>query len=93
MEEINIKGKLFKAIHVKTDKSNLLAIYGSKGFLACKYIRLESANKLNEAVAIVTGVKNYDDMLKATVIEVSNEAKKLGIKEGDLGIDALMKIN
>ena len=64
----------------------MLAIYGSKGFLACRYISLEVANKLGEAVAIVTGVKNYDDMLKTTVIEVSTAAQNLGILKGDSGI-------
>ncbi len=43
-------------------------------------------------MAIVTGVKNYDEMLSAKIIEASDEAKKLGIKEGDLGLDFLMKI-
>ena len=64
MDTITVDGKLFKAVHISTQKSNLLAIYGSKGFLACRYTSLAVANKLGEAVAIVTGVKNYDDMLK-----------------------------
>ena len=69
-----------------------MAIFVSNCFLACKYIDIKSANKLGEIVAIVTGVKNYDEMLSAKIIEASDEAKKLGIKEGDLVLDFLMKI-
>ena len=92
MDTITVDGKLFKAVHISTQKSNLLAIYGSKGFLACRYTSLAVANKLGEAVAIVTGVKNYDDMLKTTVIEVSTAAHNLGISKGDSGISVLMKL-
>ena len=67
----------------------LLIIKGSKGFLACGYINVETCNKTNEACAIVTGVKTHDDMLDAEIKAVSNEAARLGVRVGMKGKEAL----
>ena len=53
----------------------LLIIKGSKGFLACGYINVETCNKTGEACAIVTGVKTHDEMLNAEVKAVSAAAR------------------
>jgi uncharacterized protein YunC (DUF1805 family) len=67
----------------------LLVIKGSKGFLGCGYINIETCNKISEACAIVTGVKTHDEMLPAEVKAVSNEAEKLGVRVGMKGEEAL----
>jgi uncharacterized protein YunC (DUF1805 family) len=46
-------------------------LQGSEGLLACGYLSVETFNKTGEAAAIVTGVKNFDDMSAATVKTVS----------------------
>jgi uncharacterized protein YunC (DUF1805 family) len=40
----------------------------------------------------VTGVKTFDDVLNAKVVNVSEEAKKLGISEGITAREALEKM-
>jgi uncharacterized protein YunC (DUF1805 family) len=67
----------------------LLVIRGSKGFLGCGYINIETCNKTSEACAIVTGVKTHDDMLNAEIKAVSTEAAKLGVRTGMKGEEAL----
>ncbi len=67
----------------------LLIIKGSKGFLGCGYINVEACNKTGEACAIVTGVKNHDEMLAAEIKAVSAEAKRLGVNIGMKGEEAL----
>lgn len=67
----------------------LLTIKGSKGFLACGYVNVETCNKTQEACAIVSGVKTHDDMLKAEIKAVSEKAKSLGIAPGMTGEAAL----
>ena len=67
----------------------LLLLVGSKGFLGCGYINVDACNKTKEACAIVTGVSNEADMEKAEIKQVSDEAKKLGVKVGMLGKDAI----
>lgn len=92
METINIDGKEFEAIDIQTAKANILMIKASQGFLACSYFDIATADRLNEPVALVTGVKSFQDMLEAKVIKVSKAAQELGISEEMTGKEALMKI-
>jgi uncharacterized protein YunC (DUF1805 family) len=42
--------------------------------------------------ALISGVNNYDEMLEASIVTVSNEASKIGIAVGDTGADAIEKM-
>jgi len=88
-EQISLEGKSFEGISIPTSKANLLMIKSSLGFLGCGYFNIEVANKLGEAVALVTGVKTFEDMLNANVFALSSEAAHLGIKPGMKGREAL----
>ena len=70
-------------------KRPLLVMKGSKGFLACGYINPETCNKTEEACAIVSGVNDFEDMKKASIVAVAKAAEALGIKVGDTGESAL----
>jgi uncharacterized protein YunC (DUF1805 family) len=70
-------------------KLPLLIIKGSKGFLACGYINVETCNKTGEACAIVIGVKTHDEMLNAEVKAVSAAAGQLGARIGMKGEEVL----
>ena len=65
----------------------LLIVKGSLGFLGCGYINTDSC--IDEACAIVSGVNTHDDMLKASVKAVSQDATELGIKVGMTGAEAM----
>jgi len=93
MDQITIDNQNFEASEIETAHANILLIKAKQGFLGCGYFNINTANRLNEAVAIVTGVKSYDDMLNAKVIEVSEAASRLGVELGMLGKEALLKIN
>ncbi len=82
----------FEGHRITTKAGNILLIKGAQGFLGCGYFRVDTANKINEAVAIVRGVKSYADMLEATVTEVSDSAAQLGITIGCTGKAALLKL-
>ena len=84
-----LNDKEFFALKVPTEHSNILLLQGSRGFLGCGYFSVETANQLDEAVAIVRGVANYEDMLSARIVEVSRKAQALGIKIGMPGDEAL----
>jgi Uncharacterized conserved protein len=70
-------------------KLPLLILQGSKGLLACGYLSVETFNRTGEAAAIVTGVKNFDDMSAATVKTVSEAGANLGLKPGMTGAEVL----
>jgi uncharacterized protein YunC (DUF1805 family) len=63
-------------------KAPLLIIQVKKGYVMCGYLNMAAANKLGDVAGKVTGVKTFDDMLNADVVEVSEDAKLVGLKQG-----------
>jgi len=82
----------FKVTQIQGFTKPLLAVQGAHGFLACAYFNIETANATGEAAAIVSGVSTAEDMLASSVIAVSEQAAKIGIKTGMLGSEALEKM-
>jgi uncharacterized protein YunC (DUF1805 family) len=70
----------------------LLVARGSKGFLMCGYLDVAVANKFGQAAAVVRGVKNLDELLEKPVVEVSVSARRLGVRPGMTGRQALKKL-
>lgn len=92
MDKVMVDSHAFEGANIPSENAKILLIKNAKGFLGCGYFSVETANKLKEAVAIVRGVASYDDMLNATVVAVSEKATAMGIKEGDSGKTALLKM-
>ena len=76
-------------ILARLKNANLVMIFAEKGFVACGYLNIETAEKLGDALALVTGVKTFDDVLNAQIIKVSSKAREFGITEGMTGRKAL----
>ena len=89
VKTIEIDGAVFSGAAIATPNATLLVISGCNGLLGCGYLSVATANKLNDALAVVRGVANFDDMLAASVCEVSEAAAKLGITVGMSGREAL----
>jgi uncharacterized protein YunC (DUF1805 family) len=70
-------------------KSPLLLIQAKKGYVMCGYLNMNTANKMGDIAGKVTGVKSFDDMLNAEVVEVSENAKLIGLTQGMNGKDFL----
>ena len=93
MEKIILDGKTFNGAKIATPKGTILVITSPNGVLACGYFNLATADKLGDAMAIVTGVKSFDDMLAAKIVNASEAAKAAGIVAGvDTGRSALLKL-
>lgn len=89
IDTVSIRGKTGLGIKVKLFKAPLLVIAGKRGFLGCGYIDISTADKLEDAAAVVRGVDTFQDMLKAEVTDVSSKAHELGIRAGMRGEDVL----
>jgi uncharacterized protein YunC (DUF1805 family) len=63
-------------------KAPLLIIQAKKGYVMCGYLNMNAANKIGDIAGKVTGVRTFDDMLNADVVEVTEKAKLAGLKEG-----------
>ena len=80
------------AVGIKVDLPEsppLLLVIGEKGFVMCGFLNMNAAEKLNVAAAMVSGVKNLEDVLEAEVKAVTSKAKKKGIIPGMVGKEAL----
>ncbi|MBP5671664.1 MAG: DUF1805 domain-containing protein [Victivallales bacterium] len=91
MDKVTIDGQEFEAISFPTEHSVVLMIRGRKGLLGCGYLSVATADKTGDALAVVSGVKNYDDMMSASVKAVSAAATELGVTIGMSGREALLK--
>jgi len=71
------------------DSPPLVAIIGDKGFVMCGFLNVDAAERLGVTAAVVSGVRTFDDMLKAEVKAVTSKAEMRGIKRGMTGLEAL----
>jgi len=71
------------------DSPPLLMIIGRAGFVGCGFINIDAAEKLNVAVATVTGVKTFGDVLNAEVKAVTSKAQTKGVRVGMKGKEAV----
>jgi uncharacterized protein YunC (DUF1805 family) len=63
-------------------KAPLLLIQAKKGYVMCGYLNMNTANKLGDIAGRVTGVKTFDEMLNANVVDVTENATLMGLKQG-----------
>ena len=89
MDEITFNRKTYKGYTIPTTNASLLAITAANGMLACGYVKVETADKLGDALAIVTGVNSYVDMFAKNVVAVSKAAQAKGVAVGMTGREAL----
>ena len=92
MDSVRLDGNTLDAFAFATQNTKILVIRAARGLLGCGYISVDTAAKVGDALAVVSGVSGYDDMLNATVKAVSPAAEALGIRPGMTGRDALRKL-
>ena len=70
-------------------KAQLIVAAVTKGYVMCGYLNVETANKLGDCAARVSGVTTLDDLLDAKINAVSETAKHQGLHEGMTGREFL----
>ena len=75
------KGQVMGSL-IELNNAPLIVLQAKKGYVMCGYLNMKSANKLGDIAGRVTGVKNFEDALDSTIVEVSENAKKIGLQEG-----------
>jgi uncharacterized protein YunC (DUF1805 family)/acylphosphatase len=70
----------------------LLVIKVKRGYVMCGYLNIDVANKVGDVAGRVIGVNDFDDVLNATVIDLSENAKKMGFKTGIKSRDFLNQL-
>jgi uncharacterized protein YunC (DUF1805 family) len=84
MKTKNIKLEKGQVIGYLIELGNapLIIVQAKKGYVMCGYLNMDTANKLGDIAGKVTGVKTFNDIINAKIIEVSENAKKVGLYEG-----------
>ena len=90
MADLILDGITFETVHVLTAKTNILLVKAAGGFVGCGYFDVAVANRVGDAVAIVTGVKTIDEVLAAPVVRLSDRALEAGVTEGMTGREAAL---
>mgnify|MGYP003882374113 CR=1 FL=1 len=67
----------------------LLILVADRGFVMCGYLNVQAAERLGVAAAMVSGVRDFEDILEAEVRACTSRAREMGIKEGMRGREAL----
>ncbi|HVP40348.1 MAG TPA: DUF1805 domain-containing protein [Candidatus Krumholzibacteriaceae bacterium] len=89
-EQLEIADKIATGLLVELpDSPPLVMIIGKTGFIMCGFLNMDTAEKLNVAAAMVSGVKSFEDVLKAEVKAATSKARMKGINVGMKGEDAL----
>ncbi len=70
-------------------KPSLLVIQADNGYLGCGYLNEETIEKVEDTAVLVSGVSDFDEMLEKKVSWISSKARKLGVKKGMTGEEAL----
>lgn len=67
---------------IELNNAPLILLQAKKGYVMCGYLNISTANKLEDIAGKITGVKSFDDALNTNIIEVSENAKKIGLHAG-----------
>ena len=82
MEHVECEGRRYIAFRQSLGNLPLIVVKAKKGYIACSYIDKETAEKVGDVAAFVSGVKSMDDFLRAKVRMTTSWAEDIGIREG-----------
>lgn len=96
LSPIEISGHQVLAIEVNLPKTDLLVVTSEKGYIMCGALDVQLLNdKLKERGVIAgraVGVRSIEELLEAPLESVTHQARELGIVEGTIGRDAMLKM-
>jgi len=82
MDEVSFDGKKYSALKHNIGNLPLIVVKAKNGYIACSYIDKETAEKVGDIAAFVSGVKELEDLKKAKIRHATSWAEDLGIREG-----------
>ena len=83
--EIRLKKGMVTGNLIELKNSKFIMINSINGYIMCGYLNMDTANKFGDIAGKVTGVNSIEKALDSKIIELSENAKKLGLKTGITG--------
>jgi uncharacterized protein YunC (DUF1805 family) len=82
MDEISFDDKKYIALKHNIGNLPLIVVKAKNGYIACSYIDKQTAEKVGDIAAFVSGIKEIEDLRKAKIRHTTTWAEELGIREG-----------
>ncbi len=82
IESIELENGTALGLKIDMEHAPLLVIRAPRGFVMCGYLDISMAQRLDDVAVKVTGVRNFEDVLAAGVVEATPAAIDLGIEVG-----------
>jgi uncharacterized protein YunC (DUF1805 family) len=82
IESIELENGTALGLKIDMEHAPLLVIRAPRGFVMCGYLDISMAQRLDDVAVKVTGVRNFEDVLAAGVVEATQAANDLGIEVG-----------
>ena len=86
---IAVGKKRIEAIQMNLSAKNLIVLRGRKGYIMCGYLNVRTAEKLNDAAVMITGISTIREALRASVFSCTSKARGMGIYKGQPVKDCL----
>ncbi|MDD5492419.1 MAG: DUF1805 domain-containing protein [bacterium] len=90
--DVRLKNGTAEGYEIQLPNASLVFVLAKQGYVMCGYLNMATADKMGDVAALVRGVNNVNELLKAKIQEVSVIAKQLGIEPGMSGETALEKM-
>lgn len=82
MPEVELCGRKYEAFQQTLGNLPMIVIKARKGYIACSYVNRETAERVGDVAAFISGVKNINEALTAKIKCTTSWAEDLGIREG-----------
>lgn len=82
VEPVEFSGKTYEGIRQNLGNLPLIVVRARRGYIACSYLSKETAEKVGDIAAFVSGVKEYSDFFNAKIRDTTSWAEDIGIREG-----------
>jgi uncharacterized protein YunC (DUF1805 family) len=89
IEKIELNNGTAIGLSYQLQKAPLIVVNAERGFVMCGYLDMQTAAALGDAAVKVKGIKNFEELLKAPVVDATPSAISLGVKTGMTGKEAL----
>lgn len=87
---LEVDGIRFQMHDICTAHSRILLLQGESAHLGCGYFSLAAADKFGDRFAVVSGVRDFSELLEGHVVAASSAALACGVEPGMSGRAALL---
>jgi uncharacterized protein YunC (DUF1805 family) len=82
VESVEFGEKTYMGLRKDLGNLPLIVVRAKRGYVACSYVSRDTAEKIGDVAAFVSGVREYSEFFNAKIRGATSWAEDLGIREG-----------